>query len=239
MERMLVVVFDNERMAFEGRSALRELARDGSIVTYAQAVVVKQADGTASVRQFDDEGPVGMLLGTSIGSLIGLLGGPTGLAIGAVSGLAFGALSDLDNARVGEDFIDDVTKLLTPGKVAVIAEIEEEWTMPVDTRMEALGGAIMRRAMWEVRNDLRNEEIAAMKADLVQLKEEAAKAEADHRARLQSKIHQLQAKIEAQQKKAKEQLETIQARQASKRELLRKNTAAAGKALKELAETPV
>ena len=73
MERMLVVVFDNEKKAFEGRSALRQLEVEGSISIYAGAVVVKHADGTVSVKQLDD-GPIGTLTGTAVGSLIGLLG---------------------------------------------------------------------------------------------------------------------------------------------------------------------
>ena len=139
MERMLVVVFDNEKKAFEGESALKQLEREGSFSIYAGAVVVKHADGTVSVKQLDDSGPIGTLTGTAVGSLIGVLGGPVGLAFGAASGLALGALYDVDNARVGEDFLDDVSKSLTPNKVAVVAEVEEEWTTPVDTRMEALG----------------------------------------------------------------------------------------------------
>lgn len=239
MERMLVVVFDNEGKAYEGRSALRRLAAEGSISVYADAVVAKHADGTASVRQTEDSGPVGTLMGTSVGSLIGLLGGPAGLAIGAASGLTLGAMFDLDNARVGEDFVDDVSRYLTPNKVAVIAEVEEEWTTPVDAQMEALGGTVIRRALWEVRKDLSDEELAAMKADLAQLREESSKAHADRRAKLQSKVEQLQAKIDARQKKAQEQLKAFEARQTSKKELLRKNAATAGRAIKELAKTPV
>ena len=201
MERMLVVVFDNEKKAFEGESALKQLEREGSFTIYAGAVVVKHADGTVSVKQLDDDGPIGTLTGTAVGSLIGLLGGPVGLAIGAASGLALGALYDVDNARVGEDFVDDVSKSLTPNKVAVVAEVDEEWTTPVDTRMEALGGIVLRRALWEVEKTVDEEEIAAMKADLEQLKSEISKAHADRKAKLQKKIDQLEAKIDAQQKK--------------------------------------
>jgi uncharacterized membrane protein len=111
---MLVVVFDNETKAYEGKSALRQLEREGSIAAYAGAVVVKNADGTTSVKQFDDFGPAGSLVGTSVGSLIGLIGGPVGLAVGAASGLALGAIFDLENARVGTDFVDDVSKSLKP-----------------------------------------------------------------------------------------------------------------------------
>jgi uncharacterized membrane protein len=237
MERMLVVVFDSETKAYEGQSALRQLEREGSISAYAGAVVVKKADGTTTVKQFDDVGPVGGLLGTSVGSLIGLLGGPAGLAIGAASGLVLGTIFDLDNARVGVDFVDEVSKSLKPAKVALIAEIEEDWTTPVDTRMEALGGTVFRRALSDVQEDVREKDLAAMKADLAQLKDEISKARADHRAKLQSRIDQLQAGIDAQQEKAKERREAFRARQESKRAILKKNAAAAGHALKELATT--
>jgi uncharacterized membrane protein len=239
MERMLVVVFDNEKKAYEGKAALRQLEREGSVSIYAGAVVLKHVDGTVSVKQLDDDGPVGTLTGTAVGSLIGLLGGPVGLAIGAASGLMLGALYDADTLRVGEDFVNDVSKYLTPNKVAVVAEIDEEWTTPVDTRMEALGGAVFRRALWEVQEKIDDEEIAAMKADREQLKSEISKAHADRKAKLQKKIGELEAKIDAQQKKTIERREAFEARQKAKKAILKKNAAAAGRALKELGKTPV
>jgi uncharacterized membrane protein len=237
MERMLVVVFDNETKAYEGVAALRQLEREGSISPYAGAVVVKNADGTASVKEFDDVGPVGTLLGTSVGSLIGLLAGPAGLGVGAASGLALGTLFDLDNAGVGVDFVDDVQKSLQPTKAAVVVDIEEEWTTPVDTRMEALGGTVLRRAVWEVRQSVQDENIAAMKADVAQMKAEIAQAHADRRKKLQERIDQLQARIDSEQKKFEERREASRARQNAKREVLKRNAAAAGRALKELANT--
>ena len=237
MERMLVVVFDNEKRAYEGRSALTRLQEDGSITIYAGAVVAKHADGTVDVKQLDDFGPVGTLGGTAVGSLIGLLGGPVGMAIGGASGLAFGAIYDVETARVGADFLEDVSKTLTPNKVAVVAEVEEEWTAPVDTRMEQLGGTVFRRALWQVEEQTRREEIAAMKADLAQFKSEAAKAHADRKAKLEKKIYELAAKIDAQDKKAMERLNAFEARQKTKKALLKKNAAAAGRAIKQLAQT--
>ena len=238
MERMLVVVFDNEKKAFEGRSALRQLEVEGSISIYAGAVVVKHADGTVSVKQLDDE-PTGALTGTAVGSLIGLLGGPVGLAIGAASGLTIGAFYDADTLRVGEDFVNDVSKSLKPNKVAVVAEVDEAWTIPVDTRMEALGGTVFRRALWAVQEQVRREEIAAMKADLAQFKSEISKAHAERKAKLQKKIGELEAKIDAQEKKAIERREAFEARQKAKKAILKKNAAAAGHALKKLAQTQV
>lgn len=239
MERMLVVVFDNEKKAYEGQSELKQIEAEGSITIYAGAVVLKHADGTVSVKQINDEGPIGTLGGTAVGSLIGLLGGPVGLALGAVGGMTVGALYDIDAARVGEDFIDDVSKALTPNKVAVVAEVDEDWTTPVDDRMEKLGGTVFRRALSEVQEKVDDEDIAAMKADAAQFKSEIAKAHADRKAKLQKKIDQIEAKIQAQQKKAKERHEAFQARQNAKAAVLKKNAAAAGKALKNLAQTPI
>ena len=229
MDRMLVVVFDNETKAYEGKKALLQLDGEGSISVYAYAVLAKHADGTATVKQGDDSGPIGTLLGTSFGSLIGLLGGPVGLAIGASAGLALGGAADLNNARIGEDFIDDVTKTLLPNRVAVVAEIEEDWTTPVDTRMEAIGGSIFRRALSEVKQTIHEENVAAMKADLAQMKAEHAKAHADRKAKLQEKINQLDSKIQAQLQKAKDRRDALE-RQAQAKVQVLKTKAEAAKA---------
>jgi uncharacterized membrane protein len=239
MERMLVVIFDNETKAYEGTSALRQLEREGSISVYAGAVLAKNANGTTTAKQVDDLDPVGTLVGTSVGALIGLLAGPVGVAVGSVSGLTLGAVSDITHARVGDDFVEEVARSLTSNKVAVIAEIDEDWTAPVDTRMEALGGLVVRRALSDVRGQMRKEQIAAMHADVAQLKEEIASANVERKAKLQARLDGLQAKIDLQQHKAQTWFEVFQARRKTKRELFQKNAVAAGRALKELAKTPL
>jgi uncharacterized membrane protein len=227
MDRMLVVVFNNESKAYEGKKALLQLDSEGSISVYAYAVLTKNADGTSTVKQGDDSGPIGTLLGTSFGSLIGLLGGPVGVAIGAATGLATGGIFDLNDARIGDDFIDDVTKVLTPNKVAVVAEIEEDWTTPVDTRMEAIGGTVFRRALADVKHTIHDENVAAMKADLAQMKAEQAKAHADRKGKLQEKINQLDSKIQAQLQKAKERREAEERQAQAKVQVLKAKAAAA------------
>ena len=239
MERMLVVVFDNEKKAYEGKTALGQLQAEGNLTIYQEAVILKHADGTVSVKQIDDSAPVNTLTGTAVGALIGVLGGPVGVALGAAGGAGIGVLYDADTLQVGEDFVEDVSKSLAPNKVAVVAEVDEEWTTPVDARMEALGGTVLRRALWAVQEQVRREEIAAMKADLAEFKSEAANARAEHKAKLQKKIEQLTAKIDAQDKKLTERLGAFEARQKAKKAVLKKNAAAAGRAIKNLAETQI
>src|ERR1700688_639869 len=227
MDRMLVVVFDNESKAYDGKKALLQLDGEGSISVYAYAVLAKHADGTATVKQGDDSGPIGTLLGTSFGSLIGLLGGPVGLAIGATAGLAVGAAADLNNARIGEDFIDDVIKTLVPNRVAVVAEIEEDWTTPVDTRMEAIGGSVFRRALSDVKQTIHEENVAAMQADLAQMKAEHAKAHDDRKANLQKKTTRPNPNSHTSQQRAKDRREALERQAQAKVEVLKAKAAAA------------
>jgi uncharacterized membrane protein len=227
MDRMLVVVFDNESAAYEGKKALLQLDGEGSIGVYGYAVLAKNADGSASVNQGDDVGPIGSLVGTSLGSLIGVLAGPVGLAVGASAGLLAGGAFDVTNAGIGDDFVDDVSKVLLPNRVAVIAEIDEDWTTPVDTRMEAIGGTVFRRALSEVKQQIHEENVSAMKADLAELKAEHAKAHADRKAKLQEKINQLDTKIQFQLQKAKNRGEAVERKAQAKAQVLKAKAEAA------------
>lgn len=231
MDRVLVVVFDNESKAYEGRKALLQLDGEGAISVYGYAVVAKDSDGTTTVKQSDDYGPLGTLTGTALGSLLGLLGGPAGLAIGATIGLTAGATVDLHKARISDDFIDDVTKVLLPNRVAVVAEIEEDWTTPLDTRMEAIGGIVFRRALSDVEDTIHDEDVAAIKADRAQMKAELAQARADRKAKLHEKINELDSKLQAHLQKAKEQRQVAEREAQTKADILKaKAKAAAAKA---------
>jgi len=226
MNRMLVVVFDNEGKAYEGKNALLQLDAEGSVFLYASAVVARSADGTAAVRQEDDV-PLGTLLGTSLGTLVGLLGGPPGAAIGALSGMAVGMIGDIDQTRIGGDFIDDVRKALSPGKAAVVAEVDEDWTTPVDTRMEKLGGTVFRRSLSDVRDIANDEDAAAIKADIAQLKAEHAEAKAERKAKLQDRINRLDAKLQARLERAKERRDAAKKAAQAKVDRLKAKAASA------------
>jgi uncharacterized membrane protein len=138
MSKFIVVIVPDEAKAYEGSRALRELHAEGSLTLYGMAIVAKAANGNLSVKQSVDEGPLGTAVGSLTGGLIGLLGGPVGAAIGLGAGAWLGTLRDLTYLGVGGDFLDKVSQELTPGRVAIVAEISEDWVTPRDTRMSAL-----------------------------------------------------------------------------------------------------
>lgn len=198
MDKMLVVVFSDEKSAYEGVAALHALDGEASVVLNALAVIKKNVDGTVSTERVDDDfpPPSGTLAGTAIGSLIGVLGGPIGFAVGAGTGALIGLISDLHTTVVDTDFVAEVSTVLVPGKYAVIADVEEEWVTPVDTRMESLGGVVFRIARSDAEEHLRAREAAARRAEIDQLKAEFTRARGDRKARLQAQIDKLRTRLE-------------------------------------------
>src|SRR5262249_941638 len=210
MEKMLVVVFNDETKAYEGSQALNQLDDDGSITVYATQVVQKNADGTISTKKSDDEFPVGTIGGLWLGTLIGLLGGPAGMGIGAIVGTGVGAIRDLHVADVDLDFVDEVSAALTPAKFALVPNLHRELVTPVDPRMEALGGAVYRTTRKHFEADERSREVASLKSDIANMKAELAQARADRKAKLQATIDKLNAKLRQKVAEARQRSEQIQ-----------------------------
>jgi uncharacterized membrane protein len=211
MNKVIVAVFDNEAAAFEGLKALRDLHGDGDVSLYASAVVAKDAAGKINIRQAADQGPVGTAVGLLTGSLIGLLGGPAGLAVGASVGGLTGLLFDLDKTGIGVGVLDDVSKALTPGKVAVLADVDETWTTPVDTRLHKQGAIVFRRLRSEVVEDQLARESAAFEANLKALDDELNRASADNKAAIQKDIDAVRKQLAVNQDLAKKRLDQAKA----------------------------
>lgn len=195
-DKIVVTIFDNEKNAYEGSRALKDLHAEGSITLYASAVIAKDAAGKVSVKQMADPGPMGTGLGLVTGTLIGLLGGPVGVAVGATAGTFGGILYDSAKVGVGEDFLEEVGKQMTPGKVAVVAEVQEEWVMPLDTRMEGVGGVVIRRMRGEVLDSQIERDAAVLRAELADLKTEHTLALWESKPKLEEKIDATKARLQ-------------------------------------------
>ena len=197
MDKILVVIFDDENKAYEGSRTLQDLHDEGNITLYAKAVIAKDASGQVSVKQTNDEGPVGTGVGLLTGSLLGLLAGPVGFVVGASAGMFSGMMYDLANLGVGEDFLYEVGQYLLPGKAAVVAEVWEEWVLPVDARMEAVGGVVFRRMRGDIEDAQFERDVAALKAEMAELKAEWTQATREAKAELQAKLDAAKAKLQA------------------------------------------
>jgi hypothetical protein len=140
------------------------------------------------------------------GGLIGLLGGPIGVAMGMGTGTLMGAAFDLTREGIDRDFVEDVGALLVePGKSALVAEIDESWQAPLDTQMAALGGTVMRRTPTEIEDAYFERDIEASQRELAALQgEKLAEVLASEAKKGAAKVAALQAKIDAAKRKVAE-----------------------------------
>ena len=197
MYKMLAVVFNDEKSAYEGARALSDLNKEGSIDVFAAAVLQKDAQGWGTTKKVQSDFPIQTVAGTAMGGLIGLLGGPAGVTVGSAAGVMAGLLGDMYTASVDEEFLTEVSASLTPGKYALIAEVDEDWVTPVDTRMEALGGVVHRTLKSTFEREQWSQAAADARTELDQLKAEEADARADRKAKLQAQIARLSARFDA------------------------------------------
>ena len=213
MEKMLVVVFDNEAKALEGLQVLRDLDSEGEISVYDRQLVAKEPGGAVRVIDSTEVARFAMIGGsTAVGGLIGLLGGPVGVIVGAAAGAMAGIMGsiveEVRESGVTDEFVHDVTTAMTPGKFAVVAEIAEDWVTPLDTRMEDIGGLVFRRTRTFLETTEEDRDAAAHRAEMEQLKVERTQAKSDRLEKIDARIDSLRVKLEnaIQRKRVKTQL---------------------------------
>jgi len=203
-EKLVAVVFSKVKAAYEGVRVLSEMNAAGSIDVLVMYMIKKDSESGVSTEAIaDDYMPVRTAAGTAIGGLVGALGGAVGGFVGAGAGAIAGLIWDLYTIGVDQDFFSDVAAALTPGKCAVVAEVDEEWVTPLDTLMEELGGVVYRARKPSVQEDHWKREAANIKTQLEQLEIELAQARAELKAKLQVQIENLNKRLNGKLARAK------------------------------------
>lgn len=227
MSKFVVIIFPSESVAYDGTRALNQLHAEGNLTLYGMAVLAKEASGNIAIKQTVDQGALGVAVGMLAGGLIGLIGGPAGSALGAGTGAMIGGLGDIMNMGVRSDFIESISNKLSPGKAAVVAEVDEDWVTPLDTRMKALGGEVIRQ--W--RSDFEDEQIAGLakerQAEFATLKDEFAHASADAKNSLNRRVDEARATLEAAGKRAEARLHQLDQEGDARRKALQRQLAEA------------
>ena len=159
MENILVVVFDDEGKAYEGLNYLNQLDRDGVIDVYAGSVIEKEAGGRVTEQGRQGNFAFHTIAGSALGGLTGSLEGPAGFDIGATVGKLTGIIRDLHATGVDSHFVGEVAAIMKPGKFAMVADVNEQWITPIDTRMAELGGVVFRTEKQNLEYELETREI--------------------------------------------------------------------------------
>ncbi len=145
MSTFVVVIFPDEAKIPQATAALKKMHAEGSIKLYGSAIVARDPGGKLSVQEVTREGIGGTAVGALIGGLSGLPLGPLAATIGAAGGALIGNSADLINQRTEAEFVDKVSRQLTPGKAAVVAEVDDDGAISFEALMESIGGTVIRK----------------------------------------------------------------------------------------------
>lgn len=197
MKNVIVASFKEEAKAIEALHKLNELDSFGDISIYDQIMVRKNADGKTEILKQDGFDGWRTFTGIGVGGMLGLLGGPVGVVIGLYTGMAIGAIADANHYDFAEDFIAKVEKKIMTGTVTIIAEIEEDSEVFVDSYLKPFGAEIFRSDVDFEFDHYMDEQIDEIDADIAADREALKKAAGNEKAKIQKKIADLKEKRRA------------------------------------------
>jgi uncharacterized membrane protein len=147
-DRIIVATFDNANAAYDAASAIKNLKSAGiaDFKLKAGVMVSKDNKGNVSVLEDRNRDLFGTMIGAVSGALIGLIGGAPGSVLGAGVGATAGLAGDAVMAGFDDDFVEEVTGDMQPGKTAIIVEADEGSTRPVDDIVALGHGNVHRQA---------------------------------------------------------------------------------------------
>lgn len=123
MNQLVVVAFDHFDDAREAMKQLRSLERDGKIRFEDTAIVERDPDGTAHVKnEVSGTTETATVIGAVVGGLLAFVFPLAGIAIGAALGALVGRSFD---SGVSDQFIDEVKETLRPGRSALFLVVKE------------------------------------------------------------------------------------------------------------------
>jgi len=146
---VVIATFENEAVAADALSVLREARDEAQLKYVAYAVVHRDAEGQLHVKETGDPGGLsGAAAGGALGLVVGLLAGPVGLA--AVAGAVFGGLAmKFIDSGVKNAEIRAAGESLKSGMAALVVLPEEGSEDLIAEKLRLNGGTVTGAALEE------------------------------------------------------------------------------------------
>jgi uncharacterized membrane protein len=123
MNQLLVIAFDHFDDARSAMRDLRNLEHDGRIRFEDTALVERDPDGTAHVKnEVSGTTETAAAIGAVVGGLLTFVFPPLGIVLGAAVGAAVGSAMD---TGVSPKFVDEVKTTLRPGRSALFLVVKQ------------------------------------------------------------------------------------------------------------------
>ncbi|WP_159103224.1 DUF1269 domain-containing protein [Tsukamurella sp. 1534] len=195
-ENVILLSWPTTSPAYEALSELGELGDAGAVEVRQSAIVARNADGSLSVPQ-DDSGTIGLatLGGSTLGVLVGILGGPLGVLLGWAGGALIGGAWDLARADDSDSVIARMSKSIPPGTNALVADVVEGSHDAVDGFAARSGAKLLRVSTDEVLDEIDAAEAAADEAEKAARKKVRDQKQAERSEKRHERVNTLKEKL--------------------------------------------
>jgi uncharacterized membrane protein len=131
--------------------------------------------------------------------LVGVLGGPLGVIVGGATGLVVGSLFDEDDDDETRSVLGEISRSISLGPPALLAEVSEDGPAAVDAAMVHLHGKILRRSVDDVEAEIAAAEHAQRQAKNHARKELLESRHKQQKGEIDAKVAALKAKLPGHQ----------------------------------------
>lgn len=146
---MVALVSDAADNAKEALKGIKKAAKRDDLKVHNAAVLIKDAEGKASITETEDISPShGALFGAISGGLVGLLGGPVGVVVGAAAGAAAGGVAARwIDMGISDEYLSSLEEGLKPGSSALVLLVGQESAEQTAEALAAFEGRVLRQAL--------------------------------------------------------------------------------------------
>jgi uncharacterized membrane protein len=183
-DSVVVVTFTEASKAYEALSVLKRLGDSGDLDARSAVLLERTPDGGYSIPEgADNTAGFFMASGGLIGMLVGVLAGPVGVLLGGSLGALAGRSVEIGRAGDQDVALEGISKQIEPGSTALVAEVTEYTPMLLDTAMDGVGGTVRRHPASDVYAEVEAAEHAEIKDDLDSFKAKIDHDRADRKAK--------------------------------------------------------
>lgn len=155
MENIVVATFDQTDAALQGLREIQKLDDAGKLRLRSATVVERRTDGTWRTADDDEKAAFGAsVAGGLLGTLVGVLAGPLGMLLGGAAGLMAGEVIDISEDEARELIHEQMIRRVPPGTTALVGDVEEPVSHPLDDALGKLGAHVMRWPRAEVQAEI-------------------------------------------------------------------------------------
>jgi len=205
MSRLVVAVFNNRDEAFLAAGAIKELCQSGELLIYALTVIVNEMEKIL-VDESMTEHPNKTVLGNTTRAMIELLAEPYWHHIDKQS--IDEPSTPIAAMGVEPTFIAEVTRQLSPGRAAIITEIEEDIPLMANL-VESSGGIVFHSTRSELIDLHIAQQLETMRRQIQDLEGRLAHASEDSKADLKRELDVSRSKFNTIKNQAKCHATTI------------------------------